>query len=206
MNIKRIGEVYRLEGVKGIFERIIGKIYQRTNVYSRDIRGELPQVGRNDLVHKELTPEIMGRIIREYGAEIPAETQAKLAKRMVPEAKERAYVVMETGGTILGYYCIAYGAIYDSNTDYFYPAWEGNMYLFDGYTFLKQRNKGAQKFNTMAILAVGKRQGLKMATVMVSNSNEYSKKSVVKSGFVQCGMVHHFNFFIIKKSIARYTL
>ena len=204
MGIKRIGVIYRQEGLKGIYDRIIGRLYQRTNVYSRDIRGELPEAGRNDLVHKEMTPEILARMISEYGPEVPAEMQKKLAGRLEPGAKERAYAVMEHDGTILGYYCLSFGDIFDSNTDFYYPAREGNMYLFDGYTFIKQRSKGAQKFNTVAVLAVGKRQGLSTATVMVGDSNEYSKKAVLKSGFALCGIVHHFNFFVTKKSLARY--
>jgi len=204
VNVKRIGEVYRQEGIKGIYDRILGRFYQRTNVYCRDISGPLPELGRNDLVHAEITPEMLAHMIREYGPEIPAEMQKKLAGRLEPGAKERAYAVMEHDGAILGYYCLSYRDIYDSNTDFYYPAREGNMYLFDGYTFIKHRNKGAQKFNTLAVLAVGKRQGLFTATVMVSDKNEYSKSSVLKSGFVECGMVHHVYLFSMKKSFARY--
>lgn len=206
MNIKKTGTIYRNEGIKGIINRVINRIYQKTNVYSRSVHGDLPFSKRNDLQLAVMTPEMLENIIREYGSEISFEKQTILTDRLSPESNELAYVIMEAGGTILGFYCIAYGAFYDSTVEFYYPARKGNMYLIDGYTFKKHRKKGAQKFSTIARLAIAKQQGLMTVTVMARYNNEYSIKSILGSGFLKCGVVHHFNFFGMKKSIARYTL
>lgn len=201
MDIKNALKVYRGEGIRGITAKVIGIIYQRTDVYFSLINVEFRPCPKTDLKFISLSPERLAEMVKQYCSELRDETWQRLAGRLEPDSTERVYLVTGTDNDIMGFYCIKNGEFFDENTGYLFPSRDGNMYLYDAYTFIKHRGKGSQKFATLALLEEGQKLGFKTATVMVNSANKHSEISVLKAGFKKCGAVHHLKFLTFRANI-----
>lgn len=199
----RMGNIWRQEGIKGITDRVIRRFYRRTNLYEIDISGEVKVPDEPDMVMETMTTKTLAQMIRDYPDEIPEDKRKRLAKRLAPVSTDKVFLVREQDGVILGFYCSAYDDHYDDTMNYRVPARKGNVFLFDGYTFLIHRNKGAQKFATFAMLAEGKGRGCTTATTMVDEKNVFSEKAVIKSGFTKAAVIHHYYAGPLKGNIQR---
>jgi len=201
MNFKKVTKIYIKERINGKIAKLADLVYKKTEIYFRCIDGDLYPLPKADLQMVPMSQKTLVQMVQDFGSEITAEKWQKLDSRLDPNSTERVYLVIEKEKTIMGFYCIKCGEFYDENTRCLFPAWDSNIYLFDAYTFIKHRNKGSQKFATLALLAEGQRLGFKTATVMVNSANKHSKTSVLKAGFKNRGAVHHLNVLIWKKNI-----
>ena len=203
MKRSRIGEIWREEGLRGIVDRVVRKIYRRTNLYQLTISENIGLPEASGLMFAAMTETTLAKMIQDYPEELSEDKRRRLASRLAPDTTDRVFLVTEGEETILGFYCSAYDSLYDDTMNYRVPARPGNVFFFDGYTFLAHRNKGAQKFATMAMLVEGRRRGCTTASTMVDEGNTFSEKAVARSGFTKAAVIHHFDFRLFKLNFQR---
>jgi hypothetical protein len=203
--ISKIREIYHQEGIQGISSRIGRNLYSETDMYQIDLTQHpelMDRPVRNNLKMAEMTHETLQQMIREHGGELSEEKRVHLLQRLQEDSTDQVYLITD-GDKIVGHYCNAYGDNYIKNMNYLVRKIPGNVYLFDDYTFIPHRNKGAQHFAVLSRLQLARVNGYTSATTLIRSDNVYSIKAYTKCGFIKCSEIVCINLLLTRKSIEK---
>jgi hypothetical protein len=173
-----------LERLKGSIRRMERRIYGNYQMYRFDLtKMQLPS---SELKHSfmliPMNKESCREMIRANEEEISESQQIRLMNRLKSGSPEKAYILKDSAGETLGYYCAAYGVQLAFNKSR-YVSMPENVYLFDDYTFERHRNKGAHQSAILARMRIAGKIGYQSATAMIASDNTYSIKAYQKCGF-----------------------
>jgi len=206
LSLNKVLRVYKQEGLKGVWTRIKQRFIVKSSLYQNDLEKIQEDMAQGEPVNFLLTPmteALFQRMVEVYGDEISPEKKQMLWDRLDEQSTDRAYLLVEKDGPILGFYCVSYGDNLDTETNYVVKGVPGAAFLFDAYTFEAQRKRGAQKYAVIELLKMMKQKGFATVTVMIDNTNVYSQKGTLPYGFYKTGEVTHINLKIWKGNIER---
>ena len=168
--------------MKNIIDKVIKKFYVRGYYYKLDLcDAQHIDLDGHRLV--ELDEDTLDVMKKEYQNELTDRKYNILKSRLDENSSEKAYVVINKENEVCGYYNIAYKEVYSSVFKCNMPDVEGNVHLFDQYTFVKHRKKGIHTFAVGECINVVKDQGYKSATTCIVDKNIPSEKTNTKIGF-----------------------
>lgn len=206
LKLSGVVRVLKEEGLGEAWVRLKQKMMVTSDIYEIDLNTLDEKKVEGEKTEYSITPMsalLYHQMVEENGSEIPPEKIKILWERLDGNSTDRVYLLLDQDGTIFGYYCVSYGDNVDVETNYVLKAAKGNAFLFDAYTFIPHRKKGAQKHATIEILRMLQQEGFETATVMIDKTNLYSQKATLKYGFYKTGEVMHINLRFWKKNIER---
>lgn len=186
--------------LKRIISRIINIFYFTEYLYWANIIEKYSYIN-NELSFIELDLEILNEMIMSYPAELDLNKYSTIKKRL-SSVNECTYIVSQNN-EICGYYNIAYNNTKELCANVIINVPKDSIYLFDDYTFIKHRGKGAHKFSILSRLNIGKTLGRKYAYVAIFSGNIFSEKAYEKFLFRRIKKYSCFRIGRMKKSIEK---
>ena len=201
MNLKKAVEVYKKEGMHGLLGRCRKIFYVKTHIFRFDLL-------RQEIRQKEsvcqvalLNQQVLDLLRNAYNTEMPQEKYEQLCNRLRDGSTDKVYIAIDPQNQIHGYYCVSYGENFDITMNYKILNEPNNLFLFDGYTFKKFRNKGVGSYAVRALLKELKDKGYSTISTMVDEGNVYPEKGLKTIGFRHSGTIYRINLFFNKYNI-----
>ncbi|WP_066389194.1 hypothetical protein [Neobacillus mesonae] len=198
---KAFNTIFNKDG-RPLVDRLKNKVLLKNVVYKKSLEGQLTQTDKdNGLLLISLNQKLLDEMFEKYKHEIPYRKYNILRKRLSEGSTDTPYVVIDSNNEFYGYYNISFGENFDPATNYIVPDELHNIYLFDDYTFVDKRGKGAHKFSVLSRLREGKKKGFKTATVIIRDGNINSEKSYGKYGFTKSKEIKYYKY--INKTVVK---
>jgi ribosomal protein S18 acetylase RimI-like enzyme len=199
MKIRKACAAYKKHGFKGILKTIKNRFI--TEAYAYEYRTDcLQNLKFPGFSFEPLTIELLGRMCKEYPAEISSKKYGVLKGRLNKDSA-KGYIMLDKG-EIAGFCHIEYGE-YVGLTNYVMKKEKGAAYLFDAHVFKKHRKKGVHTFDIYSRLKEVKANNCRVARVVVIKGNIGAERAFQKFGFKRYLQLKRYRIGPIDRTFAR---